>query len=75
MYKRQELAHGKIFYDHLVQAAGQTIVIDGSYPVDLADNLLDLLPMAHHNEMQAFEEAYPEFARIAEEEGLSLIHI
>ena len=69
----QELAHGKIFYDHLVQAAGQTIVIDGSYPVDLADNLLDLLKMAHHNEMQEFEEAYPGFARVAEEEGFAKV--
>ena len=43
--------------------------MDGTYPIDIADNLLDLLKMAHHNEMEEFEDAYPAFAKVAEEEG------
>ena len=65
----QECAHAKVFYDHLTQLAGQTIKVDGTYPIDIADNLLDLLKMAHHNEMEEFEDAYPAFAKVAEEEG------
>ena len=65
----QELAHAKVFYDHLTGLAGQTITVDGTYPIDIADNLLDLLKMAHHNEMEEFDEVYPAFARVAEEEG------
>lgn len=65
----QELAHAKVFYDHLTQLAGQTIAIDGAYPIDIADNMLDLLKMAHHNEMEEYETVYPAFGKIAQEEG------
>ncbi len=65
----QEQAHAKVFYDHLAGLAGHTITVDGTYPVDAADNVLDLLHMAHHNEMEEFEKVYPEFAAVAEEEG------
>ncbi len=65
----QEQAHAKVFYDHLTGLAGQTIAVEGTYPIDIADNLLDLLHMAHHNEMEEFEDVYPAFAKIAEEEG------
>lgn len=65
----QEQAHAKVFYDHLSQLAGQTIGIDGTYPIDIADNLLDLLHMAEHNELEEFESVYPAFAKAAQEEG------
>jgi len=65
----QERAHAKVFYDHLAGLAGHNITVDGTYPVDAADNLLDLLHMAHHNEMEEFEDVYPAFAKVAEEEG------
>ena len=39
------------------------------YPVNLAENVTDLLKSAVHNEMQEFEDVYPEFAKIAKEEG------
>ena len=69
----QELAHAKVFYDYLTELAGQTIAVDGTYPVDLADNLLDLLHMAQHNEMEEFESVYPQFARIANDEGYGAV--
>lgn len=36
----QEKTHAKQFYGQLAQLNGQTIQIDGTYPVDLYDNLL-----------------------------------
>ena len=65
----QEEAHAKVFYDHLTGLSGQNITVEGTYPVDIADNVLDLLHMAHHNEMEEFETVYPAFAAVAEEEG------
>lgn len=69
----QERAHAKVFYDHLTQLAGQNITVDGTYPIDIADNMLDLLNMAHHNEMEEFESVYPMFAQIAQEEGFAKV--
>ena len=51
----QEQAHAKVFYDHLAGLAGQNIAVEGTYPVDVADNVLDLLHMAQHNELEEFE--------------------
>ena len=65
----QEQAHAKVFYDHLAGLAGQNIAVEGTYPVDVADNVLDLLHMAQHNELEEFENVYPHFASVAEEEG------
>ena len=65
----QEQAHAKGFYDHLAGLAGQNIAVEGTYPVDVADNVLDLLHMAQHNELEEFENVYPAFAAVAEEEG------
>ena len=49
---------------------GDTIHIDGGYPVDISANTLDLLKMAHHNEYEEFEDVYPSFAQVARDEGL-----
>ena len=65
----QEQAHAKVFYDHLAGLAGQNIAVEGTYPVDVADNVLDLLHIAQHNELEEFENVYPAFAAVAEEEG------
>lgn len=69
----QEKEHAKIFYDHLTEAAGETIHIDGGYPVDISNNISDLLKMAHHNEYQEFGDVYPAFSAIAREEGFTKI--
>ena len=65
----QERAHGEVFYEMLRSQAGTNVEICGAYPVDLSDNITDLLKSATHNEMQEFEDIYPEFARVAKEEG------
>ncbi len=65
----QELAHAKVFYQHLKELSGETIQIDGGYPVDLADNLAELLRMAQHNEYEEHDDVYQRFGDKAKEEG------
>lgn len=65
----QEKEHAEIFYKHLEQMAGQTIHIDGGYPVDISDDISELLRMAQHNEYEEHDVVYKEFADKAKEEG------
>ena len=65
----QEGAHAKIFYNHLQELSGQTIFIDGGYPVDIYNNLTQTLKAAKHNEYEEYEKVYKDFANIAKEEG------
>ena len=46
----QEKEHAEIFYNHMKEAAGDTVHIDGGYPVDLTNDVSKLLRMAQHNE-------------------------
>ena len=48
----QERAHAEVFYELLRGQTEQTIEICGGYPVNLAENVTDLLKSAVHNEMQ-----------------------
>lgn len=70
----QERMHAKIFYDYLKDVSGENIKIDGTYPVDISDDVVKLLRAARHNELQEYEHDYVDFARIAKEEGFSLIY-
>lgn len=65
----QEKEHAEVFYQLLAASAGQTIHIDGGYPVNLSMNMHDLLTAAVHNETEEAEDVYPAFAAIAREEG------
>ncbi len=65
----QEQQHAKIFYDHLSSLSGETVIIDGGYPVDHYEDMIKLLLAARHNEFEEFDPVYPEFAKVAEEEG------
>lgn len=69
----QEKVHAGIFYDHLKSEAGSTIRIDGGYPVDISQNIYDLLKMAYHNEYEEFGNVYPNFSQTAREEGFNKI--
>lgn len=69
----QERAHAKVFYELLKDAAGETIAIDGTYPVDLYDNTLKLLRAAQHNENEEWEDVYRNFGLTAKEEGFANI--
>lgn len=65
----QEKEHAEIFYNHLKELAGETIHVDGGYPVDLTDDLAKLLRMAQHNEYEEHDDVYKAFGNKAKEEG------
>ncbi len=65
----QEKEHAEIFYNHLKELSGENIHIDGSYPVDLADDVAKLLRMAQHNEYEEHDSVYKAFGDKAKEEG------
>ena len=65
----QERAHAERFYELLKELSGQTIHIDGSYPVDQQDSLPGLLRAAEHNEHEEYEDVYQAFGDTATEEG------
>ena len=65
----QERAHAKVFYNLLEQVSGQSLQVDGTYPVELFPDILDHLRSARHNEYQEYSHDYAGFARTAQEEG------
>ncbi len=65
----QERAHAKVFFDHLKELSGQTISIDGTYPVMTYDNLVQTLRAAQEGEYHEWDEVYKSFANTAREEG------
>ena len=69
----QEQEHAEIFYNQLKELAGETISIDGTYPVDLSPNMSELLKMAQHNEYEEHDDVYLHFAEKAKEEGFARI--
>lgn len=69
----QEKEHAEIFYNYLKGLGGETIHIDGGYPVDISDNLSELLRMAQHNEYEEHDDVYKTFGEKAKEEGFHAI--
>lgn len=67
----QEKEHAEVFYNHLKKLAGETIQVDGGYPVDLADDVAKLLRMAQHNEYEEHDPVYKVFGDTAKAEGFS----
>lgn len=65
----QERAHAEVFYNHLKELSGETVHIDGGYPVDLYESVLELLRAAEHNEYEEFDPVYQAFGDKALEEG------
>lgn len=69
----QEKEHAEIFYKLLSEFSGENITVDGSYPVDISNDLADLLSMAQHNEYEEHDDVYKHFAQTAKEEGFQQI--
>ena len=69
----QEKEHAEIFYNHLKEMAGESIFIDGGYPVDISEDVCTLLEMAQHNEYEEHDDVYTSFGEKAKEEGFSRI--
>ena len=67
----QERAHAQVFYEYLKEFSGQQLQVCGDYPVDISDDLLTMLEMSAKDERHESEVIYPEFARIAREEGFT----
>ncbi len=65
----QEKEHAEIFYKHLKELAGETIHVDGGYPVDITEDISKLLRMAQHNEYEEHDSVYKAFGEKAKEEG------
>lgn len=65
----QEKEHAEIFYNHMKELAGEHVQIDGSYPVDIYDSVLEVLKAAKNNEFEEYETVYQEFGDKAMEEG------
>ena len=69
----QEKEHAEVFYNQLKELAGETIEIDGTYPVDLSPNMTELLKMAQHNEYEEHDNVYQAFGEMAKKEGFERI--
>lgn len=69
----QEEEHAEIFYNHLSSLAGTSITIDGTYPVDLSEDVAQLLRFAQHNEFEEHDDVYKAFEKTAREEGFSSV--
>lgn len=65
----QERAHAERYYQLLKELSGQTVFIDGGYPIDQQESLAELLRAAEHNEREEYEEVYQRFGDTAKEEG------
>ena len=66
----QEKEHAELFLSHLAPCAGESVCIDGGYPVESTAWMpARLLRSAQHNEYEEAHDVYPQFGRIAKEEG------
>ena len=65
----QEKEHAEVFYNHLRQGGCENVTITANYPVDLAEQPVQLLELARSHEMDEFGDVYPAFAEKAQEEG------
>ena len=69
----QEKEHAKVYYKHLKELSGGTIHIDGGYPVEVFDNIIDTLKAAQHDEYEEADSVYTSFADVAREEGFMAV--
>lgn len=70
---KQEKEHAEIFYNYMKELSGETIHIDGGYPINISQKTLDLLRAARHNEYEEHDTVYKAFGDKANEEGFQEI--
>ena len=69
MIAKNEMAHAKLFYDYIVEKSGEcTVDLKADYPY-VEPSLKNSLCAEMEIEQEEFDTIYPEFARIAKEEG------
>jgi len=66
----QELEHAKVFFNYL---EGGDAEITATYPAGMKGTTSENLKMAAEGEQEEWETLYPEFARVAAEEGFKKI--
>lgn len=69
----QEKAHAEIFMGFLKSMDGETIKIEGGYPVETSDSILQILKNSEHNELEEHDIVYSSFAQTARSEGFDAI--
>ena len=69
----QEKQHAKVFQELMGELSGSNIDITAGYPVVSTDDIQQLLDLTVINEAAEADTVYPEFARIAREEGFNAI--
>lgn len=69
----QEREHGKVFYNFLKEFSGERIAIEGTYPIDIFDDVVKLLRSGQDNEYEENDTVYKNFGDIAKEEGFDKI--
>ena len=67
----QEKEHAEIFYDYLKEFDGESIEIDGGFPVNINNDIKELLKSAVHNETEEYADVYKHFGEKAQEEGFA----
>jgi len=67
----QEKEHAEIFYNLLGELNGESIAINGDYPVNVTNSVVELLKYARDNEFEEYEPVYKQFGDTAKEEGFS----
>lgn len=67
----QEKEHAVLLWNMMKELSGQNIEITGGYPVETSTDLLTLLRSAVHNETEEAKIVYPDFAKIAQQEGFT----
>ena len=60
---------GKVQFNLGAELAGQTVEVDGAYPIDISQSVSQLLRFAQHNEYEEYNDAYKYFGEKAREEG------
>lgn len=69
----QEKEHAEIFYKHMAEMTGETVMIDAGYPVEIFNEMEKVLEAAKHDEYQEYENIYQSFGDKATEEGFSKV--
>lgn len=72
MLAKNEMAHAKLFYDYITDKCGSKCVVDldADYPF-VEETLENSLKQEAQIEQEEFAEIYPEFAKVAEDEGFN----
>lgn len=65
----QEKEHAEIFYNHLKELNGESLTIEGGYPVNVSESIVELLKFAENNEYEEFDNVYKSFGDQAKQEG------